>query len=87
MSAWRLETERRDAVLSDHLCELLDHVEPVRDQLELLTLRGYRIDWWSSVESLHTERAIELGPALLGRLSAFPGPLLIDAWSVESDDE
>jgi hypothetical protein len=87
VSAWRLETEWRESDLSAHLVELLERVEPVHGHLLELTADGYEMDWWCSVESLDTERAIELDPALLTRLAAFPGPLLIDAWTTLPDDE
>jgi hypothetical protein len=83
MSQWSLETVEREGDLAEHLVELLDRVEPVRDRLVALVGNGYQLDWWCSVESIDTERAIELYPELLARLSAFPWPLLIDAWTAE----
>lgn len=87
MSIWRLATDERQSDLAEHLVELLDRVEPMREQLVALANDGYVMDWWCSVESLDTERAIELSPALLARLASLPVPLLIDAWTVDPDNE
>lgn len=83
---WRLETVERDGDLTIHLVELLERLEPVRDQLVALVNDGYEMDWWCSVESRDTERDIALDPGLLARLAVFPWPLLIDAWTVFPDD-
>ena len=85
-SAWQLSTLQREGELAEHLHELLRQIEPLRDRLLSLIPDGYVMDWWCSVESLDTERAIELEPSLLARLAAFPAPLLIDAWTVFPDD-
>jgi hypothetical protein len=84
-SVWRLATTERASDLAEHLVELLDQVEPTLGRVLALAGEGYVMDWWCSVESLDTERAIELAPTRLGRLAAFPGPLLIDAWTTDEE--
>jgi hypothetical protein len=72
---------REPSELSDHLSELLDRIEPVRQRIIGLAADGFRMDWFCFVEAGDLEHAVELDPHLLGRLAGYPGPLLIDTYS------
>ncbi|WP_018685468.1 DUF4279 domain-containing protein [Actinokineospora enzanensis] len=72
-----------DAELADHLDWLLDRLEPRQAELWRLVEAGYTADWFCLAASHATEHAVELDRALLARLLAVPGDLLID---VTGDD-
>ncbi|WP_326564993.1 DUF4279 domain-containing protein [Amycolatopsis rhabdoformis] len=81
---WSLTSPVGDeAELSDHLTWLLDRLEPKTGELWQLADRGYSADWFCAAASHAAEHAVELDRALLVRLVALPGPLLID---VAGDD-
>jgi hypothetical protein len=74
---------REDSQLSEHLIQLLDQLEPEREQLLVWVEGGCAIDWFCFVEAGDLERAIELDHGLLTRLAAIPGPLLIDTYGID----
>jgi hypothetical protein len=87
-SRWNLSTQMREpSDLHEHLSELLDLVEPVRESLLSLTADGYGMDWFCFVEAAALEHAVELDQHLMSRLAVFPGSLLIDTYGAEDDDE
>ena len=86
-SGWVLSTDVREpSDLHEHLIELLDRVEPVRDRLLELTHAGWEMDWFCFVEAVALEHAVELDHDLLRRLAALPGALLIDTYGKDEQD-
>jgi len=79
-SLWLLSTgaasEPRE--LGDQLDRLLTVLEPVTRELFELVDAGYHASWFCFVASHATEHAVELDRALLSRLLALPGDLLLD---------
>lgn len=83
---WGLSTEHLGrGKLADHLSELLDQVEPIREELVAMSADGFTIDWFCFVD-VNGIGGVELDAALLSRLGSLPVHLDLDIYGMENED-
>lgn len=87
-SSWTLDSRDvlspEDADLDEHLCWLLDQLEPCAEQLRTVVAgQELKAQFWSAVEMDAANVDFELTPGTLGRIAALGATLRLDIYAPE----